>query len=352
MSFSAQQIKDETNQSMNAMLLLNSSCQGLIEASIQKVDSPWYAILSGELKAAEELVIHWRNNGFLYFKSNILNTMTSTGQQFLDNQTTIDTIYKTLSVNYSQTLKDELVQQLTDLASPISGIIQQMDAYTVQLTNFGSNMQIIHNNMQKSINDIQAQESKIQNEINEINTKIDNLKKQIQADREAIAKVKQERENGIIETIFGVIFAPFTFGASLILAGIGVATIAEAEDKINDMESSIAGYQQSIASDQVNLSEDQKEVATLNSVLLGTALAIDDMNFITEALQVLKISWATLSSELSDIISKTQKAENSNDVIVGKAWFDSACLEWAIIIPHSENLSQRTIQTTRVTIGN
>src|SRR5690606_40654466 len=108
--------------------------------------------------------------------------------------------------------------------------------------------------------------SDLKSQITEINQKIDNFKSQIKADREAIAKAKKAREKGIVETIFGVILAPITLGASLILAGIGVASIAEAESKISDMEKSISQYQKSIVSDQANLSDDQKEVTTLNSL--------------------------------------------------------------------------------------
>lgn len=351
MSFQASKIQEETNTSMNAMLMLHASCQGIIQSDIQKVDTPWYPILSGELKNAEELVVGWRNNGFLYFKSAIFNSMISTGQTFLNQRVTIDGLYNQLNENYTETLKQNIVSQLQDLAAPIANISTQIGDYTQKLTVFGSKMQVIHSNMESTIGKIQAQEAVIKSQITEINQKIDNFKSQIKADREAIAKAKKAREKGIVETIFGVILAPITLGASLILAGIGVASIAEAESKISDMEKSISQYQKSIVSDQANLSDDQKEVTTLNSLLMGVGIALDDMNLISSALQVLEVSWASLGKELSQIISKTQQAENSADAIIGQAWFDAACLEWNAIIPHTQNLDNRTIQTTRVTIG-
>lgn len=352
MGFQASKIQDETNTSMNAMLLLNSSCQGIIQSNIEKVDSSWYTILSEELKNAEELVIEWRNNGFLYFKSAILNSMISTGHQFLENQKTIDTLYTELNTNYSDSLKAKIVNQLQSLSEPITNIDTQIDEYSQKLTDFGKQMQVIHSNMEATIGKIQAQEAAIKDEINEINQKIANLRSQIKTDREAIAKAKAARKKGIIETIFGVIFAPFTFGASLVLAGIGVASIAEAEQKISDMESSISKYQKSIVADQTNLSKDQKEVSSLKSLLLGTGMVLDDMNFITESLQVLRVSWAALETELSQIVTKVQKSENAADANVGQVWFDAACLEWDTIIPHANDLSELTIQTKRIIIGN
>ncbi len=351
MSFQASKIQEETNLSMNAMLMLNSSCQGLIQSNIEKINTPWYPILSGELKNAEELVIDWRNNGFLYFKSAILNTMTTTGQEFLNNQIVIDDLYDQLNSNYSEALKIKIVSMLQNLAAPITNISGQMETYSQKLTDFGSKMQFIHSNMESTISKVQAEESAIKDQIKEINKKIENLRKQIKIDREAIAKAKSARKKGILETIFGVLLAPFTFGASLILAGIGVASIAEAESDISDMENSITGYQKSIVGDQTNLSKDQIEVATLNSLLLGTGMTLDDMNLISSSLQVLKVSWAALGTELAQIISKTEEAENAQEAIIGQAWFDAACLEWKTIIPHVENLDNRTIQTKHVSIG-
>ncbi len=351
MNFQASKIREETNTSMNAMLMLHSSCQGIIQSDIEKVDSHWYPILSGELKSAEELVIEWRNNGFLYFKSAILNTMISTGNLFLDNQKNLDDLYDQLKVNYSNNLKAEITAQLQNLATPISNISTQMETYSQKLSEFGSKMQTVHSNMESTIGQAQAEEAEIRDQINEINQKITNLQNQIKTDRKAIAKAKEARKKGITETIFGVLLAPFTLGASLILAGIGVASIAEADQKISEMEKSITKYQKSIVDDQVNLTDDQKAVSSLKGLLMGLSSVLSDMNLISESLQVLKVSWASLGSELAQIITKTKAAENSKDAIIGQAWFDAACLEWNSIIPHTQDLNSRTIVTNRVMIG-
>ena len=102
---------------------------------------------------------------------------------------------------------------------------------------------------------------------------------------------------------------------------------------------------------QKTLSNDQKEVATLNSLLMGVGIVLNDMDLISSSLQVLKVSWAALGTELSQIITKTEKSENAQDAIIGQSWIDAACLEWKTIFPHSQDLNNRTIQTTRITIG-
>ena len=57
MAFSGATTKEQLNQSMNAMLLLHSSCQAIIEATIAQIDSSWYNTIVNELGAAEELVV-------------------------------------------------------------------------------------------------------------------------------------------------------------------------------------------------------------------------------------------------------------------------------------------------------
>jgi len=351
MSFQASKIQDETIQSMNAMLMLNASCQGIIESNIEKVNSPWYTELMAELKNAEELVVDWRNNGFLYFKSAILDTMTNTAQAFLDSQKNLDNLYAELAANYSEALKAEIASQLQKLGAPISNIATQMDTYSTKLTGFDSKMSVIHNNIDTTIGKIQAEEANIQSEITEINQKIANLNAQIKTDKEAIVKAEAAKKKGIAETIFGVVFAPVTFGASLILTGIGVASIVEAKSKISDMQNSISDYQKSIVGDQANLSDDQKEVATLKSLLSGTGATLNDLTLISSSLQVLKVSWAALGTELTQIVDKTQKAENAQEAIVGQAWFDAACLEWQTILPQTNELGELSTQTQRIPIG-
>lgn len=352
MTFNATQIKDETNASMNAMLMLNSSCQAIIQSSINQVDTPWYTDLSNELKAAEELVVNWRKNGFLYFKTAILEAMTNTGQQFIAVQGNLDALYAQLNQQFSQNVKDQIVQEIQNLAAPIQNLTSQIDEYSGKLTDFQKSMNVVHQNMNTTIKEVQNQEANIKIEIDQINSQIADLQNKITTYRNAIAKAKSTRTSGILETIFGIFLAPFTFGASLILAGVGVASIAEAESDINNLENTISDYQKSITADQTNLSNDQKIVATLNSILMGTDTTLNDMDMIGQALQELRISWASLDTELGQIITKTNNAQNSADALVGQAWFDAACLEWETIIPHSQDLSDRTIQSKFIQIGN
>lgn len=342
-NFNGQTTVEQLNESMNAMLLLHSSCQGLIEAEIQEVSSSWYNQLEQELGEAEMLVVHWRENGFLYFREDILAEVISFGEAFLSSQTEINNLFSQLESNFSQDVKDQIVAKLNSFKAPIQSMSDQIETYQSKLQEFGENMQKPHSEMNTTIAEIQAQEAEIKSEIATINQEIANLKKQIETDREAISKAKKARTSGIVETIFGVLLAPVTGGASLILAGIGVASITEAEDKINSMKSQISQYQGKIASDQTNLNNDQKTVATLNGLSMSTGIVITDMNLIDGALDSLKVTWSLLGDELAQVIEKLNASTNAQEAIVGNAWYQAACNEWNVVLKQAQDLNGKNL---------
>ncbi len=351
MPFNGDATIEQINTSMNSMLLLNSSCQAVIEAEIQQVDSSWYDILDQELGEAENLVVDWRRSGVLYFQQDILDEIIACGQKFLSSQASINTLFEQLEKNFSEAEKSQLISELQSLEPPIIQMTSQITAYLSKLKVFEMAMEKPHGEMETTIAKVQAAEQQIQNEINSINTQISLLNAQIQTDRDAIAKAKNTRTGGIVETIFGVLLAPVTGGASLILAGIGVASIAEAEGMISTMQSQIANYQQTISSDQSTLNSDEKIVATLNGLTLSTGLVISDLNNINSALDSLRAGWTILDGELKNEIQDICNAEGAKDTVVAQAWFDSACIEWSLIESHTTSISNRAITTTNITVG-
>ncbi len=351
MPFSSDTTLEQMNTSMNSMLLLNASCQAVIEAEIQTVDSSWYDTLDQELGEAENLVIHWRQSGVLYFQQDILNEIISCGQLFSSSQLTINTLFEQLNTHFSEAIKSQLITQLQALESPITQMNTQISSYLSKLKTFEIAMEKPHGEMQTTIAQVQAAEQQIQSEIDSINLQIKSLNTQIQSDRDAIAKAKSARTSGIVETIFGILLAPVTGGASLILAGIGVASISAAEGLISTMQSQIQNYQQTISGDQSTLNSDQKTIATLNGLTLSTGLVINDLMNIDTALDALRTSWTLLSDELNSEIQKLNAATSAQDTILIKAWYDSACNEWSLIQASAESLSNPSISTTHVSIG-
>ena len=266
MPFSSAQTAQQISDSIGAMLLLNSSCQALIQASIAPSVSPWYSILDQELGQAENLVVGWRQSGYRYFQDEILGQIVACGKAFTAAQAGIDSQFLQLEQQFDSSTRDRIVGDLKALGTPVQGMIQAISSYSSKLATFDQAMAGPYAQMNQSIAEIQAEEADIQQQITQINAQIAELQKQVQADRAAIAKAEAQRTEGIIETIFGVLLTPLTGGASLILAGIGVGTIAEAQDKVSSLESTISQYQANIVGDQQSLSSDQLNALTSRQV--------------------------------------------------------------------------------------
>jgi predicted nucleic acid-binding Zn-ribbon protein len=352
MTFDASETEQQITHSMGAMLLLHASNQALIEVSITPSNSPWYKELNDELGAAENLVLEWRQNGFLYFQQEILQQVVSCGQSFVGQQTRIDGLFAKLEANFSDAAKQAIVDAMTALEAPVNSMISQIGANLAKLKTFEEGMQGPYSRMNTTVARIQAEAVKIQSEINTINAKIESLKQQIIADRTAIAKAKKARDRGILETIFGILLAPFTGGVSLILAGIGVGTIAEAEEKVHQLESTIASYQASIANDQQDLSSDEKQIATLKGLTMSVEIALNDMAEIEAALDSLRTTWNFLLGSVQDAVKDVQRSDTAKDAIVSQVWFDAACTTWQDVIAFAKQLAANNAPTPHhVTVG-
>lgn len=352
MSFDPSQTTQQISHSIGAILLLNSSCQALIEVTIAPSASPWYPVLEQELGQAENLVVNWRQSGYLYFQDQILGRIDACGKQFLAAQPSIDASFRQLQQQFDGALRDRVAAELDALAAPVQGMIDAIAAYTAKLAAFQQALSVPYANMNQSIAQIQAQEADIQAQISNINTQIAELRQQVQTDREAIAKAEAQRTTGIIETIFGVLLAPISGGASLILMGIGVGTIAEAQAKVSSLESTISQYQSTITGDQQQLSGDRQQIATLNGLTVSMSLALNDVTLITSALEALRTSWGVLLGEIGNAAGNVAQSKDAQQAIVAQVWFDAACKGWQAIDAYAEAMQGQVLPPPKmVSIG-
>jgi len=348
----ADTVNGEIVSSMNSMLLLSSSCQAVIEDEIKEVSSDWYKKLDQELGAAENIVLEWRQSGYLYFQTDVLKKIISVGQTIGGLNTSITHLFDEINKNgLTPTNKATLIAQFNQAKTSIKGLDGTIDGYLERLRDFQKQMEGPHSQMTQTIADVQAEESKIKSEISAINTHIKALQHQISVDRKAISKAKAARKRGIIETIFGCVFAPLTGGASLILAGIGASSISDAEHEIQSMESSISNYQGQIVSEQHSLNEDEKIVATLNALNMSTKIVLDDIDSLDLAMTSLRTTWQTFVQELDDVISKIQTASSAQEVVLQQAWWNAAVLAWQNIETSTKTLLDRQTDTNHVRIG-
>jgi cell division protein FtsB len=351
MTFDAATANAQLDTSLSAVALLNASCQAVVEAEIQPVQSDWYGTLDQQLGTAETLVLGWRRGGALYFGSGILASVTAYGSTFTAARPQVDAAFAALENDFSVDGLAALVAMLKALEPPLASMESAVQTYLAQLATFEDAMLAVQEQMSATVAQVQAQEAEIQAQITAINATIAALDAQVQTDRAAIAKARSAETTGIVETIFGVLLAPITGGASLILAGIGVASIAGAQELVDQLESAISGYQTTIANDQANLTQDQQTVATLNGLTSSTQLVLDDIGSIGTALDALRTTWTLFGGELTQTVSDLGNAQTAAVLVVAQAWFDAACDSWAAVVAHANALAGLPVSTARVQIG-
>ncbi len=352
MAFDGATTNAQLDASLNAVVLLDSSCQAVIEAEVQDVGGDWYTQLDQELGAAEELVIAWRRGGVGGFTADVLTPVGACGAAFASGRAAIDAAYAALEQEVTPDGVAHLTAALNGLTGPLQAVADGVGEYQANLKAFASSMLTAEEHMNATIAAVQAQASQIQAQIATINEQITSLQQQIATDRAAIAQAKSEETTGIVETIFGVLLAPITGGASLILAGIGVASIGQAESLIDGMEATISGYQQTIAGDQANLSQDQQAITALNGLTLSANLVLGDLTSIDTALDSLRATWSTLGGELANTLAELGSATLDTDqVAVSHAWFDAACLQWSQVASHVTTLAALPLTTSRRRVG-
>jgi hypothetical protein len=125
----------------------------------------------------------------------------------------------------------------------------------------------------------------------------------------------------------------------------------EAQDAVHKMEGEVSGYQRTIAGDQETLSDDQRIVATLKTLTLSTNLVLYDIGVIEAALNALRTTWTLFDDELEGVIEKLENAADAEALIVSRAWYEAACIEWKLIAEHVASITGLSTSTTKVRIG-
>ncbi|MGN6275100.1 MAG: alpha-pore-forming cytotoxin subunit MakE [Solirubrobacterales bacterium] len=349
--FDGKQVNAQLDAGLSGVAQLNASCQAVIQAEIERVQSDWWEQLNQELGAAEKLVVNWRQGGALYFGSEVVGAVSHCASVFLAAHAPIEKLFEELEQHFDPAKKEQLVERFRALQQPVAAIAATIGEYLEKLAAFEREMGGVQQKMETTVAEVQAKEAEIEATIQSINAQIKQLNEQVQTDREAVAKARSERTTGIFETIFGIVFAPVTGGLSLVLAGIGVASITEAEGDISHMESQISGFQQTIAGDQATLTTDQQIVATLNSLTMSTKFVLTDLESIARALDSLRTTWVAFEGELAGVIAKLDKAEDAAGLTTSHVWYAAACNEWQDVAKHVAEITDLPVETDKRQIG-
>lgn len=343
----SKELSEHFSESVTAILLFNSSSQAIVETYISPDASgaDYYPEVSSKLLEMQRLVREWRLSGNLYFAGDFIEKILLASKVIADVKPDIETIFTRLLKKYDDDLRQELIDKLSYVVPAIDNTHVGVGSYASDLSDWGIKAQKLHEEIASIISVIQEKEREIEVDIQIINNHIDDLNKTISDDRKAIAKARAAKKKGIVETIFGAIFAPITGGASLILLGIGVSSIAEAEKKISSLENDIRGSQSKIAKDQGKISSDKWLVASLKLILLGVSTVMDDYKDISAAIDKLQVTTLALRDEIQDVVEKISKAQDTQAIILEQVWFEAACTEWQKIRELSEDLSDARVDS-------
>jgi multidrug resistance efflux pump len=349
MSLDAADVNYQLSYSTSATANLRLSCQGILDTHIASSDSPWYGALNSELQQAKALAQEWQTQYDTTLKSDVLSRVVQCGQAFLSARAKINQLFDQASSD-PDGAKAGLQAAFGTLKAQVQIISATVASYETGLRDWGQRLNQVHDQMATSIGQIQAQENDLQSQIDSINSNIALLQTEIVNDRNAIAEAESQRTTGIVETIFGIIFAPVTGGLSLILAGIGVSSIAEAQSKVAAMENTINDYQARIISTQQNLTQDQAQIVSLGGLTFSAGIALSDIDIASQMLDTIRTSWDAFFQEIGDVITKIANAQDARTIIVEKAWFTGACNEWDLIVTSTRALIGAPLSIRNVTL--
>jgi hypothetical protein len=349
MSLDAANVNYQLSYSTSATANLKLSCQGILDTHIAPSDSQWYGTLNSELQQAQALAQEWQTQYDATLRSDVLTRVVQCGQAFLSARANISQLFDRASSD-PDGAKAGLQAALGTLKAQVQIISATVSSYETGLRGWGQRLNQVHDQMAGTIGRIQAQEDDLQSQIGFINSNIASLQAEIVKDRNAIAEAESQRTTGIVETIFGIIFAPVTGGLSLILAGIGVSSIAEAQGKVTAMENTINDYQARIVSTQQNLTEDQAQLVSLSGLTFSAGIALSDIDVASQMLDTVRTGWDGFSQEVGDVITKIANAQDARTIVVERAWFNAACNEWDLIVTSTRGLIGTPLSIRNVTL--
>ncbi len=344
-------IMERVRFSTNAMLMLNASCQGLVEGYIEPVENPWYEVVFSQLHAARRHVREWRNSGTLYFDRTILESSARCGERFVAQADEIAGGFDSLIRRHDPVLRDHLVGLLKELRAQVRNIDGEMAEYYETLTVWGVKMQGAHQNMADTVRDIQSEQTRIRGEIEAINITIDAIREKVKNCNDRIARLRSQNEKYRKMYLLYLILAPFTAGATLVLIAMGTASIAEAEEEVRELSREIEKDGLAIAEQQRKLDADSRELAALGGLTLSTRSILNDLERVSGSVLDLRTLWSYYMGDMDDIIAKLTAAAESDSYLAGKVWFMSALNEWKYVVGSIAEIERAPEETVKIHVN-
>jgi hypothetical protein len=350
---SSGRVDNELASATSTTANLTAACQGILDTSLAPSSSHWYPVLHADLQALREVAARWQTQQAGRLLTDVVTSVAVGARAFLGSRDSMDRLFADAEKDPGMA-RAALHAELVRLEEVVGAITRAAATYEEGLKRWGHGLQETHEKLSATIHQIQNEEAGLQGEIRGLNATMASMQAEIIRDRQEIAKAQRARDQGVVQTLFGVLFAPITGGLSLILAGIGVASIAEAEGKVKALEQLVANYQARIVAAQVNMSHDQAQVASLQALTLSAGIARSDSESAQKLLDSVRTSWEAFSQELAGVIRKIGKADSAPAMVVERAWWNATVREWELI-SHGVNLllgaPRASVWVNRRTLG-
>lgn len=346
MAFSKSDVGGQVTETVSASMMFNASGQGIIETKLAQVGAPWSEQINQHLGKMATRVLDWReNSGYL--------------RAWADLPADIIRFAEAMQQAKAKAalLPDEdTAENRRALAAIIGSVQERATILSEWSTGYQSALQSVLKGfsneaqaLQTLVEQIQARENQIAAEIVALNQQMKNLRKQIDADRRAIAKAHAAERRATKEMIIGVVLAPLTGGASLILAGIGAVSFKQAEEEVSSLRSLLSRAARKISSDASALSEDKRQAAVLHGVVLSAHSLLDAVRGVQVGVEQLVITWSMFETELTGAKTDLEGGSKADAFVVAKLWLDVAADVTLSAAEVARNLLQEEVRQEYVT---
>lgn len=339
-----------TGVSYNTAQLITMACHGIANTVfVAPTPKPaWFDDLNKELLAAQALANKWLNTigqqvtqaipaQVINFNSNFNATTAAILQIVKDNPNA------TGATNPYVVEVKTLIEQT--LVPPLQTAVSQIDSVAASLESWGADLQVAHNNLASGATSIQSAETSLQSDIAAMNSAITNLNAIIAGENKAIAYSAAAIAIGLFALIVGIALAPETGGASLVIGGfIGAAGIIGGAVTWGIMQSRINDQFKEIAKDQNELGDDQRQLVALQGLSLASGSAVTNLELASNSLSKLRTQWGVFGTELQDVITQLESAENALSTIVQGVFTTAAQNEWAAASATAQSLLNGSVQ--------
>jgi len=340
-------LQQKTKSAYLLLQLITQCCHGVTNTQFIAPDPKpdWFDDLNDKLDIAKSHSTHWIDD--------IAPDITSgVPLQVIDYGTTYDALTDEI-VNIADAHPDasgkdnkyvkEVHALVSALHSSVKDIVDNADEMAKNLTDWGDSMQASHDDLSTGAASIQSAETDLATDISKMNAAMETLRQEIASENKAIAASAGAVGGGVFLLVVGIALAPVSGGTSLVVGGIGGALIIGGAVTWGVMQAKIDKQFKEIAEDQKELDDDKRQLVALQGLASASKNALDYIDDATTALSEFRTSWSGFEGELKQVLAKLEKAEDSLQIIVSKAFTVAAKKEWAIATKYAEDLQNAPV---------